>query len=504
MVLARAGAAKEVLSVVLVELGLVEQRHRAVLEVLDGAKVTDVAELYGVSRKTVHKWLRRYAAEGLRGLADRSSRPDSCPHQMGPGTEARVVAMRREHPGWGPRTIRTRLSREGVVPVPGRSSIHRALVRHGLIDPTARRRRRSEFKRWERARAMELWQMDVVGRFYLADGSEVKVVTGVDDHSRFCVCARMVARATARPVVAALRQALAAHGVPAQILTDNGKVFTARFGTGPGPVLFDQTCAANGITHLLTAPYSPTTTGKVERFHRTLRKDFFTPNNYRFATIAEAQEALDGWVHGYNHDRPHQSLGDRPPAERFALAARRVDPDTGEIVAEEREVPPAAIRDRPAGVTRWADQRGHISLAGFRYRVGPSFAGEPVEAVVTGGLVQIFHHGVLAATHAQRRPAPDARPARLTSAPRARRPAAGPSVIRMADANGSVSFAGAMYRAGRMWARQPITVSLVAGSVQLSVDGKVVRVHPARHNPAKEHGAFATPNGRPRNRPGVA
>jgi transposase InsO family protein len=502
--LTRAGAAKEVVFVVLVELGLVEQRHRAVLEVLDGAKIADVAVLYGVSRKTVHKWLGRYAAEGLRGLADRSSRPESCPHQMAPAVEATVVEMRKEHPGWGPRTIRTRLGREGVAPVPGRSSIHRALLRHGLIDAMTRRRRRSDYKRWERTRAMELWQMDIVGRFHLSDGSEVKVLTGVDDHSRYCVCARMVARATARPVVAALRQTLDVHGVPAQILTDNGKVFTARFGTGPGPVLFDQTCTANGITHILTAPYSPTTTGKVERFHRTLRKDFFVPNDYRLATMAEAQTALDAWVTGYNHDRPHQSLGDRPPAERFALAARRVDADTGEIF-DHPEDPPAAGRARPAGVTRWADQRGQISLAGFRYRVGPTFAGELVEAVVTGGLVQIFHHQVLVATHVQRRPPSDARPGRPTSlAPRARRPAAGPKVIRMADANGSISFAGAMYRAGRMWARQQITVTLVAGSVQLSVDSKLVRVHPARHNPAKEHGAFATPNGRPRNRPGLA
>jgi transposase InsO family protein len=503
-VLARARAAKEVRSVVLVELGLVEQRHRAVLEVLDGAKITDVAVLYGVSRKTVHKWLRRYGAEGLRGLADRSSKPESCPHQMLPGVEARVVEMRGEHPGWGPRTIRTHLMREGVALVPGRSSIHRALLRHGLIDPTTRKRGRSDYKRWERSRSMELWQMDIVGRFHLADGTEVKVVTGVDDHSRFCVCARIVARATARPVVAALCHALGAHGVPAQILTDNGKVFTARFGHGPGPVLFDQACTANGISHLLTAPYSPTTTGKVERFHRTLRKDFFAPNDYRFATVAEAQTALDGWVQGYNHDRPHQSLGDRPPVERFRLGGRRVDPDTGEIHDQLENTPPAPVA-RPAGVTRWADQRGHISLAGFRYRVGASFAGELVEAVVTGGLVQIFHQQVLVATHVQRRPSQHGRPKREVSAvPRARRPASGPSVVRMADGNGSISFAGVMYRAGRMWARQQVTVTLVAGSVQLSVDGKLVRVHPARHDPAKEHGAFATPKGRPRNRRGVA
>ena len=102
----------------LVELGLVEQRYRAVLEVLDGAaSVTDVARRYGVGRQTVHTWLRRYAAEGLPGLADRSSCPSNCPHQMPPAVEARVVEMRRQHRGWGPRTILSRLARAGVSPL---------------------------------------------------------------------------------------------------------------------------------------------------------------------------------------------------------------------------------------------------------------------------------------------------------------------------------------------------------------------------------------------------
>ena len=132
------------------------------------------------------------------------------------------------------------------------------------------------------------------------------------------------------------------------------------------------------------------------------------------------------------------------------------------------------------------------------------FAGEPVEVVVTGGLVEILHAGVLVATHVQRR-RPDHTGVdehgverRLVTQRRARRPGVGPSVVRVADANGAVSFAGVMYRAGRAWARRSIEVSLVAGSVQLACDGQVIRVHAARHDPAKEHGAFATPNGRPR------
>src|ERR1700730_17744995 len=97
----------------LVELRLVEQRYQAVLEVLDGATVTDVARRFGVARQTVHVWLGRYAGHGLAGLADKSSKPLSCPHQMAAEIEARIVEMRGEHPGWGPRTILYWLEREG-------------------------------------------------------------------------------------------------------------------------------------------------------------------------------------------------------------------------------------------------------------------------------------------------------------------------------------------------------------------------------------------------------
>ena len=213
---------------------------------------------------------------------------------MDPVVEARVVEMRRSHPGWGPRTILFWLEREGIEPLPGRTSVERCLVRHGLVTPQARKRKRSDYKRWERSRSMELWQMDVVGGVRLVDGSEAKIVSGIDDHSRFVVSARVVARATARPVCDALEAAMARHGVPEAILTDNGKVFTARFGPGPGPVLFDRICRENGFRHLLTAPRSPTTTGKIERWHKTLRREFL--DGKVFASLDDAQTQLDVWV----------------------------------------------------------------------------------------------------------------------------------------------------------------------------------------------------------------
>jgi transposase InsO family protein len=482
---------------VLVELGVVEQRSKAVYEVLDGATVTDVARRYGVCRQTVHDWLRLYANNGIGALADKSSKPASCPHQMSPAIEARVVSLRRANPAWGPRTILYELGCEGLRPLPGRSSIYRALIRHGLIEPGKRRRRRQDYKRWERSRSMELWQMDVVGRFHLADGTELSAITGIDDHSRYCVCARIVVRATSRPVCDALRFALSAHGAPSQILTDNGKVFTARFGKGPGPVLFDRICHESGIRHLLTAPYSPTTTGKVERFHKTLRAGFFTPKDRVFTTIEDAQGALDDWVELYNTRRPHQSVGGRPPVERFALARTQV------LEIDELEDGPGEATlatPRPPGVARWVDQRGRIALGGFAYRVGPTFAGEPVEVVCQAGLVEILHAGVLVAAHAERRRAGLATARR--SEPRvlrARKASSGMSVTRSVDGGGSISFAAASYRVGRSWARTSVEVAIVASSVQISAHGKVIRVHPIRHDRSKEYGAFSTPNGRPRN-----
>jgi hypothetical protein len=158
-----------------------------------------------------------------------------------------------------------------------------------------------------------------------------------------------------------------------------------------------------------------------------------------------------------------------------------------------------ALSERPAGVKRWVDQRGSITLSGTRYRVGATFAGESVEVVVRSGLVEILHAGVLVATHAERRRAEGGRgPQREPRQGRSRPPTSGMSVKRLVDRAGTISFAGTDYRVGRSWGRQQVDVAIVAGSVQISVKGKVIRVHAIRHDRAKEHGAFATPQGRPR------
>jgi transposase InsO family protein len=410
----------------------------------------------------------------------------------------RITELRRAHPSWGPRTIGYHLEREGVRPVPSRSAIYRALIRHRLLDPKARRKRRSDYKRWERGRAMELWQMDVMGGVQLTDGSELKVVTGIDDHSRFCVLAILVRRATARPVCDALAVAMRNHGVPDQILTDNGKVFTGRFGPGKGEVLFDRICRENGIRHLLTAPRSPTTTGKVERFHKTVRKEFL--EGRVFESLEEAQTTLDLWVEEYNCERPHQGIGMVPPIRRFELAVS----EPFELIpggGDSDEVPiPELVTERRL-VTRRVSGGGRISLATFKYYVGRWLDGETVEVAITeGGLIEVIHRGVLIASHVRQHPV-EAEPAVWRREPRTRpaRPQTlGRPVTRKVDSSGNVSFAAATYRVGNQYRRQQVEVRVIGDTVEISQQGRVIRTHPIRHDPNKAHGAFANPGGRAR------
>src|SRR5215203_1844340 len=243
---------------------------------------------------------------------------------------------------------------EGVL-IPSAATVNRILVRHGLVVQRRRKRSRESYRRWERPGPMQLWQLDIVGGVWLVDVTtgemrEAKVVTGVDDHSRYCVSARVVERATGRQVCLAFAQALLKFGIPEEVLTDNGKQFTARFGKG-GEVLFDKICRHNGITHRLTQPASPTTTGKVERFHLTLRRELLD-DHQPYESLDLAQAAVAGFVAQYNTDRPHQALyADLPitPADRFtaipqpsgevlpvwlpsALTAAPI-PDTAEVIS---------------------------------------------------------------------------------------------------------------------------------------------------------------------------
>jgi transposase InsO family protein len=382
---------------VLVELSVMEQRYQAVLAVVqDGWKVTEVAARLGVSRQSVHAWIARYELGGLSALADRSHRPSACPHQVAAEVEALICELRREHPGWGPRRIEHQLARQGVEPVPGRSSIYRCLRRHGLIELRRRRKRRDEFRRWERDRPMQLWQMDVMGGVELDDGNELKVVTGVDDHSRFCVAAGIVTRATSKAICQVLAASLHRYGIPDEILTDNGKCFTGRFGPHPVEVMFDRILRENGISHRHTGVRSPTTTGKIERFHQSLRREFLAERT--FVSLEGAQAELDRWVNDYNTDRPHQALEMTTPAERFRIAP--VTKDGISIVVDQAE-------DQPGQwVLRRVASNGVVSVDNQMFSVGNAYRAELVDVFVDETTIQVWSKNHLIKTVARTRSGP--------------------------------------------------------------------------------------------------
>ena len=355
-----------------------EQRYKAVLAVIaDGRTVTEVARDWSVHRQTLHRWLARYEGEGLEGLDNRSHQPAHCPHQTSPAVEAMVLEMRRAHSYWGARRIAFELARKRVEPAPSESAVYRCLVRAAVIDPMTRRRRRETWKRWERGAPMELWQLDVVHGFLLADGTSAKALTGVDDHSRYCVSARLMARERTQSVCDGFTSALRSYGVPLQVLTDNGKVFTGRFAQPPVEVLFDRICRENGVDHILTQPRSPTTTGKIERFHRTLRVEFNT--RQVFKTLKTAQEALDEWVTYYNTQRPHQALGDLTPESRFRSGDK-------EVLHQLRH----PERNGEQWVCRKVASNGVVSVDYQQVSVGKHYGGSACDVLVTDGLLQFW------------------------------------------------------------------------------------------------------------------
>jgi transposase InsO family protein len=381
----------------LVELSVMEQRYQAVMAVVqDGWKVTEVADRLGVTRQAVHKWIARYEVGGLPALADRSHRPHSCAHQISPELEALICEMRRVHPAWGPRRIVHELSRKGIDPLPGRSSVYRCLKRHNLIELRRRKKRRDEFRRWERERPMQLWQMDVMTGVLLDDGTDLKVVTGIDDHSRYCVAAGLVTRATARAVCEVFSEAMKTYGIPDEVLTDNGKVFTGRFGTHKAEVLFDRICRENGISHRLTAPRSPTTTGKIERFHQSIKKELLADRS--FESFQAAQEAINVWVNNYNTERPHQALEMAVPAERFRLVPATKDASSVPVYVEEDQ--------QGQWVLRRVGSNGVMSVDNQMFSVGNAYKGQLVDAFVNDTTIQVWHQNHLIKTVARLRKGP--------------------------------------------------------------------------------------------------
>lgn len=325
----------------------------------EGSCISALSRLYGVSRKTAYKWLNRYRAGGLADLQKRSRARHSQPQRVAGEIEVAICQLRQERPTWGSRKVRARLKLDGWV-VPSIRTVENVLRRHGLNgwnrpEPPAK-------KRFEAPVPNDLWQLDIKGWFTIRGHGRVYPVTLVDDHSRYLLAVKAWSRETSNNVQETLSEALGQYGCPRAILTDNGPQF--RHPSGWGLTRLGVWLAKLGIRHIHSSKRRPTTLGKLERLHKTLSQDLI--RRYRFQDLEDCQRAFDDFRYDYNHLRPHQGIGDVPPASRYQTSQRKFDQAL------------TSFSYQPEALVRKVNGAGIISLNGTSYIISQSLAGETV------------------------------------------------------------------------------------------------------------------------------
>lgn len=374
---------------------LVEQRLAVLQEPLwSGRSVREVCRRHAISPDTFYAWKRAYEAGGLDGLVPGSRRPDRSPGQIPIGVEDEILRLRKEH-GWGPRKIRDALVRAaaesgggdlGIGAVPAISTIQQALARRGVL--AARRvrpPRRPEGTRFVRAASNELWQIDGTQR-HLADGSPYWVVEIIDDYSRYCLAAHTGPGLTGQLAWTALRGAVAAHGLPAELLSDNGLCFTGRL---HGLITsFERQVAQAGIRFAHSRPFHPQTCGKVERLHATA-DDYLTHHHTPPRTLPEAQNQHDAFRAHYNTVRPHQALDGATPAELYR-------PGTGQLLPLIDLAP--ADHNPPGCLRRKVNHAGRLNYAHRTFQLENRWSGITVGVKRDHARLQVYYGQALIET----------------------------------------------------------------------------------------------------------
>jgi transposase InsO family protein len=323
---------------------------------------------FDISRPTGTLWLGRYQAQGVAGIAERSRRPQHSPRLTAPGLEDQVVAIRRQYPDWGARKLQVLLQGGGVSLT--RSTIHRILLRRGLVHPADRHDLATE--RFERAQPNELWQMD----FKSPRGWNAPIgpLTVIDDHSRYVIVLQMTGSTRGELVREQLQTAFMASGVPEGMLMDHGIPWwsaTAANGTTELNVwLMKQGIGLHwsGIRH-------PQTQGKVERFHGELERAL----QRRGWQGKPRQQWLDEFRWEHNQVRPHEALQMQTPASRWQPSGRPYDPQP-------------ARWEYPAGAwVRRLDADGKLHLAGRNWNIGQALRREWVQLLRLEQRVLVYY-----------------------------------------------------------------------------------------------------------------
>ena len=281
---------------------------------------------FGISRQVGYEWVTRYqdARFNPSALKERSRRPHHSPAKVSDEVEELLVAARKARPTWGPKKLRAWLSEQypKLAELPAQSTIGEVLRRRGLTVP----------RRLKRVRATQAatqpfadvtgpnatWCVDFKGHFRTHDGHVCYPLTLLDAHSRFLIRCEGVEDPNGREVQRIFDSAFREFGLPAAIRSDNGPPF-ASVGAG-GLTTLSVWWLRLGIRLERIEPGKPQQNGRQERFHRTLKAETAAPPR---ATLRAQQRAFDLFRRVYNHERPHEALGQKPPATSFALSPRR-------------------------------------------------------------------------------------------------------------------------------------------------------------------------------------
>jgi len=319
--------------------------------------VADLCRRYGVCRDTFYEWRGRRRGGEADWFMDRSHAPLHCPQRTEPGVADTIVALRRRFAHLGPRKLLALLKRQdGATCWPAASTIGDILKDAGLIAPVKRRRRALDQRRPAVAvtAANAEWATDFKGWFRTGDRRRVDPLTITDGHSRFLIDVRIVAPTIAgsQPVFAA---AFRTHGLPRSMRCDNGAPFGSR-GAG-GLTRLSAWWLKLGIEPHFIHPASPQENGRHERMHRTLKAQTSHP---MAANAAEQQARFDAFRRHYNEERPHEALGQRPPAELYAPSPRAM-PDRVEEPWYDADH--AVRRVRSTGEIMWQGERIFVSEA---------------------------------------------------------------------------------------------------------------------------------------------
>jgi transposase InsO family protein len=350
--------------------------------IVEGRSKSAVARDYGITRFWVQTLVKRFQVEGEAAFQPRSRRPHFNPRAVGLEVQDQIIRLRKQlskqRLDAGAETIAAHLAAAGVSPVPAVSTIWRILSRCGFVVPQPQKRPRSSWKSFCADQPNERWQADIT-HWRLADGTEVEILNILDDHARVCIASIARLIFTGTQVWQVFLAAGGRWGVPAEVLTDNGAVFTAKQ-RGEGRVALEVQLGLRGVRVSHSRPYHPQTCGKVERFHQTLKR--WLAARPTAATVAGLQRQLNRFCTYYNTVRPHRALGRRTPAQAYAARPKAVP--SGPII-------PAHYRLRHDKIDRWGAVTLHHNSRLHHIGLGARLAGTPISLLIDDLHIRVIY-----------------------------------------------------------------------------------------------------------------